>query len=377
MSRSFSWRLFFLTSLLAGVALGVVLSSFLVRSVPALRPETTAQERAPAPRTGLDDDEKATIQLFRTASVSVAFITTSQEQVDFWTRNVFEAPVGSGSGFLWDDKGHVVTNYHVVQGASSAEVTIGETAYDGTLVGVAEDQDLAVLKVKAPREKLVPIRIGQSADLQVGQKVFAIGNPFGLDHTLTTGIVSALGRTITSVTSRPIDGVIQTDAAINPGNSGGPLLDSSGRLIGVNTAIYSPSGASAGIGFAVPVDIVQRVVPELIAHGKVIRPRMGIRINSATNAYVARRLGIEGVMLWEVDKGSPAAAAGLRGTKLGRGGRIAQLGDIIQEIDGKKVKNADEYLGRLGVYRPGDVVTLSILRDEKPLKVKVKLEAAE
>jgi S1-C subfamily serine protease len=378
MSRSLPWRLLFLGSLLAGVALGVVVSSFLVRGVPSLRPEATAQERAPAPRTGLDEDEKATIQLFRTASASVAFITTSQEQVDFWTRNVFEVPAGSGSGFLWDELGHVVTNYHVVQGASSAEVTLGETAYDATLVGIAEDQDLAVLKVKAPPEKLRPILVGTSGDLQVGQKVFAIGNPFGLDHTLTTGIVSALGRTITSVTNRPIDGVIQTDAAINPGNSGGPLLDSSGRLIGVNTAIYSPSGASAGIGFAVPVDIVRRVVPELIAHGKVIRPRMGVRINSATSSYLSRRLGIEGVLLSDVDGGSPAAVAGLRGTKFGRGGRVTQLGDIIQEIDGKRIRNVDEYLGRLGACRPGDVVTLSILRDgDKPMKVKVKLEAAE
>src|SRR5262249_42626336 len=176
-----------------------------------------------------------------------------------------EVPQGTGSGFIWDDQGHVVTNYHVVQGASSADITLGDTSYDATSVGVAPDQDLAVLKIRAPRANLVPIKVGTSADVQVGQKVFAIGNPFGLDHTLTTGIVSALGRTIQSVTNRPIDGVIQTDAAINPGNSGGPLLDSHGRLIGINTAIYSPSGVSAGIRLAVPRGRRNPLVTEPIA----------------------------------------------------------------------------------------------------------------
>ncbi len=196
--------------------------------------------------------------------------------MDFWTRSVTEIPAGTGSGFVWDDRGHVVTNFHVVQDADSAKVTLGQDDYPARVVGCTRDQDLAVLQIEAPREKLVPIKVGTSAGLLVGQKVYAIGNPFGLDYTLTNGIVSALGRTIQSVGNVSIFDVIQTDAAINPGNSGGPLLDSSGRLIGVNTAIYSPSGASAGIGFAVPVDTVNRIVPELIAHGKVVRPVLGV-----------------------------------------------------------------------------------------------------
>ena len=240
----------------------------------------------------------------------------------------------------------------------------------------APDHDLAVLRIQAPRGKLAPLKIGTSRDIQVGQKVFAIGNPFGLDHTLTTGIVSALGRTIRSATNRPIDGVIQTDAAINPGNSGGPLLDSAGRLIGVNTAIYSPSGANAGIGFAVPVDRVNRIVPQLIAHGRVSRPVLGVGINDRLSDVVTSRLRVEGVLIAEVYEGSGAAAAGLRGTRVGREGGIVP-GDIIQEVEGKKVRDQDELMGRLGSYRPGETVTLTILRDERPIKVRVTLQAAE
>jgi S1-C subfamily serine protease len=334
-----------------------------------------AEQRAVAPRGPLDPDERSTIALFRAAAASVAYITTQAQRFDFFTRNVFEVPQGTGSGFVWDEEGHIVTNFHVVQDAASAEVTLGETAYPATLMGTAADNDLAVLRVKAPREKLVPIKIGSSADIQVGQKVLAIGNPFGLDHTLTTGIVSALGRTINSVTNRPIDGAIQTDAAINPGNSGGPLLDSSGRLIGVNTAIYSPSGASAGVGFAIPVDTVNRIVPQLIAHGRVLRPYMGVTLDDRLSAVVTRRLGVEGVLLRDVDAGSPAAAAGLKGSRLGRGSVVP--GDIVQEIEGRKVRTSDELLGRLGNYKPGDLVTLLIMRDGQPLKVTVRLRAAD
>jgi S1-C subfamily serine protease len=323
----------------------------------------------------LASDERATIDLFHKASASVVYITTRTQQIDLWTRNVFEVPQGTGSGFVWDERGHVVTNFHVVQGADAADVTLGEEAYEASLVGTAPDQDLAVLKIQAPRAKLAPIKVGTSADIEVGQKVFAIGNPFGLDHTLTTGIVSALGRTIQSVTNRPIDGAIQTDAAINPGNSGGPLLDSSGRLIGVNTAIYSPSGASAGIGFAVPVDTVNRVVTELIAYGKVVRPRLGVGLDDRISAIVTRRLGVKGVMLIEVDEGSPAARAGLRPTRRGRGTLIP--GDIVQEIDGKPVASSDELLGRLGNYRPGDAVSLTIWRDGQVRSVRATLGAAE
>jgi S1-C subfamily serine protease len=315
------------------------------------------------------------IGLFHKASVSVAYITTQARQMDLWSRNVFEVPQGTGSGFVWDEQGHVVTNFHVVQGADTAEIALGDEAYEASFVGGAPDHDLAVLKIKAPRDKLFPIKIGTSADIEVGQKVFAIGNPFGLDHTLTTGIVSALGRTIQSVTNRPIDEMIQTDAAINPSNSGDPLLNSAGRLVGVNTAIYSPSGASAGIGFAVPVDTVNRVVSELIAYGKVLRPRLGVGLDDRISTLVTRRLGIKGILLFEVYPGSPAARAGLRETKRGRGSVVP--GDILQEIDGKPVNTSDDFLGRLGHYRPGDTVELTIWRDGTARRVKVVLEAAE
>jgi S1-C subfamily serine protease len=363
-----------LPGLLIGVVFGVLIAAGVIRARAPQAGGGRAAPREVAPRGELHADEKATIALFRRAAGSVAYITTRAQQYDFWSRNVFEVPQGTGSAFVWDDQGHIVTNFHVVQNADVAEVALGDETYEAELVGAAEDSDIAVLRIKAPPEKLVPLRIGTSADLEVGQKVFAIGNPFGLDHTLTTGIVSALGRTIQSVTNRPIDGVIQTDAAINPGNSGGPLLDSSGRVIGVNTAIYSPSGASAGIGFAVPVDAINRVVSELVAYGKVIRPRLGVGLDDRLSAAVTRRLGVKGGMLRDVDRGSPAERAGLRGTRRGRASVIP--GDIVQEIDGRAVTSADEFLGRLGNYRPGDRVTLTIWREGKALKVPATLEAA-
>jgi S1-C subfamily serine protease len=375
MSKRSPFRPWLLPSLLLGVGLGVLVSVGLIHAVTALRPAAVA-DRAVTPRSDLDADERSTIALFHKASKSVVFITTTTRRMDFWTRNVFEVPQGSGSGFVWDESGHIVTNYHVVQGAASAKVTLGETEYDADTVGIAPDQDLAVLQIRAARANLAPITIGTSADLQVGQKVFAIGNPFGLDHTLTTGIVSAIGRTIQSVTNRPIDGAIQTDAAINPGNSGGPLLDSAGRLIGVNTAIYSPSGASAGIGFAVPVDTVSRIVPELITNGKVVRPRLGVVLNDRYSELITGRLGVEGVLLIEVAARTPASTAGLRGTERSRDGSVVP-GDIIQEVEGKKVTTENELLGRLGNYRPGDTITLTIWREQQARKVRVTLGAAQ
>jgi len=368
-------RAFFLGSLFVGVLLGSLASVGLQRALaPAGGPGAPAEPRAVADRSNLDPDERRTIELFRTASASVVYITTQAQRIDFWTRNVFEVPQGTGSGFLWDDQGHVVTNFHVLQGATAAKVTLGEQEYEAAYVGGAADKDLAVLRISAPRAKLVPLRIGTSADLQVGQKVFAIGNPFGLDHTLTTGIVSALGRTIQSVANTPIDDAIQTDAAINPGNSGGPLLDSSGRLIGVNTAIYSPSGASAGIGFAVPVDTVNRIVPQLVAHGQVIRPRLGVEIDDRLSALVTRRLGVEGVMIRNVSEGSGAEAAGLHGTQLSGG--VVVPGDVIQEIEGKPVRTQNELLSRLSNYKAGDTVSLVVWREGKARKASVRLQSA-
>ena len=372
-------RLFFLASLAAGVVLGLFVSVGLQRALsPSPAPPEAAaidQARPAAERGDLDADEKHNIALFKEAQRSVAFITTQVERVDYWTRNVFEVPAGSGSGFVWDDRGHVVTNFHVVQDADSAKVTIGDAEYEATIVGYARDQDLAVLRVKAPGGRLAPLRVGTSANLSVGQKVYAIGNPFGLDFTLTTGIVSALGRTIQGVGGATIFDVIQTDAAINPGNSGGPLLDSSGRLIGVNTAIYSPSGASAGIGFAVPVDTVSRIVPQLIAHGRVQRPVLGVGLDPSLSSMVTRRLDVEGALIREVYQGTGAAEAGLRGTTA-RGGRIIP-GDIVQEIDGKVVKSTGDLQGRLTEYKPGDTVTLTVWSDGKTRKVRIRLQAPE
>jgi len=375
-------RLFFLASLALGVVLGLFVSIGLQRALspsprpPEAEPVPAGQSRVAAERPALEPEEIHTIALFKDAQRSVAFITTQVERVDYWTRNVFEVPAGSGSGFVWDDQGHVVTNFHVVQDADSAKVTLGDAEFEATIVGAARDQDLAVLRIKAPRERLAPIRVGTSADLQVGQKVYAIGNPFGLDFTLTTGIVSALGRTIQGVSGATIFDVIQTDAAINPGNSGGPLLDSGGRLIGVNTAIYSPSGASAGIGFAVPVDTVRRIVPELIAHGRVIRPALGVDLDERLSTYVTRRLGVEGVLIRGVARGGGAEEAGLEGTKVDRRGSVIP-GDVVQEIDGKPVKTVGDLLGRLGSYRPGDTVTLTVWKDGKTRKARLRLQAPE
>ena len=235
-----------------------------------------AVPRAITPRGELAQDEQATIDLFRNASPSVVYITPVALLRDRFSLNVFEIPRGTGSGFVWDDEGHVITNFHVIEGANTAKVTLADqTTWDARLAGTDPNKDLAILRINAPRDSLRPIEIGTSTGLQVGQKVFAIGNPFGLDQTLTTGVISALGREITVGTGRRIRGVIQTDAAINPGNSGGPLLDSAGRLIGVNTAIYSPSGSSAGIGFAVPVDTVNRIVSQLLRRGRAVRPATG------------------------------------------------------------------------------------------------------
>ncbi len=264
-------------------------------------------------RGDLADDEKNTIAVFREASPSVVYITTIELQRNLFTLNIYEIPKGTGSGFIWDKQGRIVTNFHVIADAGRIEVTLADhTTWKAALVGAAPDRDLAVLRISAPADKLRPIMVGESEDLLVGQKVFAIGNPFGLDQTLTTGVVSALGREIKSVTNRTIHNVIQTDAAINPGNSGGPLLDSAGRLIGVNTMIYSPSGASSGVGFAVPVHEVNRVVPQIIRHGKMVRPGLGISIAPES---VVQDLKLEGILIMNVVAGSSAEKAVLRTSK--------------------------------------------------------------
>ena len=325
----------------------------------------------PAP-VELGADERATMAVFERATKSVVFIANTAIQRDFWSFDILEIPQGSGSGFLWNKQGHIVTNFHVIYGANAIKVTLADrTEHQAKVVGADPDHDLAVLQIQAPDATLEPLAVGSSQDLRVGQKVLAIGNPFGLDHTLTTGVVSALGRTIKSMSNRTIEGVVQTDAAINPGNSGGPLLDSAGRLIGVNTQIISPSGAYAGIGFAVPVDTVNRIVPELIKHGKLIRPGLGV---SLVPDAMARRWGIKGLVIGKVSHGGAAERAGLKGARETASGRI-ELGDIVVAVDGKSVTTIDELMDVLEHHKVGDQVTLEILRGNRREKLAVTLQA--
>ncbi len=339
------------------------------------RTGNAGQRGAAAPRATSDgvlqDSELATIALFRDASPSVVFITTLSRQRIPFSRQTAEVPSGSGSGFIWDGQGHIVTNYHVIATASAARVTLADQSeWDAKVVGWAEEKDLAVLEIDAPAELLQPIPVGGSKGLQVGQMVLAIGNPFGLDHTLTTGVISALGREILSLDRKPIRDVIQTDAAINPGNSGGPLLDSSGRLIGVNTQIFSPSGASAGIGFAIPVDTVNWVVPDLIQYGEIRRPALGISGFSVTYLPRGAKERLRAVLVQEIIPGLGAAEARLRAQGAMRGD---QIGDLIVGIAGEKVENMDDLMLALEKYRDGDTVTVTVLRDDKPAEVPVRL----
>jgi len=328
--------------------------------------------RAVAPRGPLSAEERNTIGVFEAVSPSVVFITTVQHVRNLFSRNVLRVPQGTGSGFLWDEQGHVVTNFHVIQGAQEALVTLGDQrSFQAQLVGASPEHDLAVLKIDVPKDLPKPIPLGSSAELRVGQTVLAIGNPFGLDHTLTTGIVSALNRSVDNEQGGTIENVIQTDAAINPGNSGGPLIDSAGRLVGINAMIYSPSGAYAGIGFAVPVDTINRVVPRLIGYGRYVRPTLGI----SANDDVSRQLlddAAKGVLVLGVSPGSPAAQAGLRATEVTRAGR-ASIGDVIEAIDGKPVKDFAALVNMLDNHEFGDHVTLTVRRGSARVEVPIIL----
>jgi len=346
--------------------LPVVIALLLALAGPQAGARSEAQPRAVQPRGPLEAAEQNHVNVFKKASPSVVHITTLARQRDLFSMRVSEVPRGTGSGFIWDETGHIVTNAHVIEGASAARVTLADqTSFDAELVGVFLDRDLAVLRIKAPREKLPPIAMGTSRELQVGQQVYAIGNPFGLDQTLTTGIVSALNREIESMNQRSIRGAIQTDAAINPGNSGGPLLDSAGRLIGVNTQIYSPSGASAGIGFAIPVDEVNRVVPRLIKDGRFIRPAIGVTAGSAQLSQALRLP--KGVAVVGVGARSPAAEAGLQVFSRGRDGRILP-GDVITAINDEPIADLDDMLSLLERRQPGERVTLSLWNQGKTRK---------
>jgi S1-C subfamily serine protease len=318
------------------------------------------------------EDETNTMSVYDAAAPATVFV--SQRQVRRgWGTQALEVAAGSGTGFVWDDQGHIVTNFHVVDGGSSWAVTLhNQRTYDAVLVGGEPRRDIAVLKIEAPPEELVAIRRpGEKARLRVGQKTVAIGNPFGLDHTLTTGVISALGREVPGYGGVSIPDMIQTDASINPGNSGGPLLDSRGQLIGMNTMIFSQSGSSAGIGFAVPVEIIQRIVPQIIRTGSATQPGMGITI---LHDNIARRHGIQGVIVGEVRADGPAAKAGVRGIRLGsRGERL--LGDVIVEVEGRRVVDYDDLYNALDRHTPGDRVDITVSRGGDTETVSVVLVA--
>jgi len=352
-------------------ALVVVTAYHLLPVVRTTWLEPEAEPRVITARGDLAPSETATIELFKSARDGVVFITTAESVRDLWSRRVYRQERGSGSGFFWDDRGHVVTNNHVIEGASSATIRLADgRSLPARLVGRAPAYDLAVLRIEAS-DLPPPLPVGESETLEVGQGVLAIGNPFGLDWTLTTGIVSALDRELPAARGRAIRGLIQTDAAINPGNSGGPLLDSAGRLVGVNTAIFSPSGASAGIGFAVPVDTVNRVVPQLIERGRYAPPSTGVIYDARVNE-LARAQGIEGVLVLGIEPGSPAADAELVPARLTEGGRIVP-GDIVVSVAGRPVESIGDYLEVLDGYDAGDRVVLGLRRGRDEREVEIAL----
>jgi len=359
--------------LLLVLACGLVWWFWPARAGSGLDPN--AQPRPVTARGTLSESEQQNIDVYERVSPSVVHVINLSDNGGALSLNAQEVPQGSGTGFVWDDEGHIVTNYHVVKGADAIQVTLSDqSSYPAKQVWVHPDMDMAVIWINAPKRNLHPVLVGSSHDLKVGQVTYAIGDPFGLDQTMTMGIVSALGREIKSATGLPIQGVIQTSAAINPGNSGGPLLDSSGRLVGMTTAILSPSGAFAGIGFAIPVDEINRIVPELISHGKIVRPRLGVQL---AEDQQTRRLGVdEGALIIKVVPDSPAAQANLRGTYLDRSGRL-HLGDVIVAIDGKSVSRKVDLYTILEKHKAGDSIKVTVSRNGKRVDVPVTLEVVE
>jgi S1-C subfamily serine protease len=361
-------------ALLVSAALLAITFYTAPRWSPYLQSAEAAAPRATTERGQLTGEEQHNIDIFERWKGSVVYIATSDRVMDYWTRNVTSVPRGTGSGFIWDTAGHVVTHVHVIAGAAAANVKLADGRdYEAVLVGASLAHDIAVLQIRVPKNQPPPVAVGTSHDLRVGQKVFAIGNPFGLDWTLTTGIVSALDRSLEGDGGSVIRHLIQTDAAINPGNSGGPLLDSAGRLIGVNTAIYSPSGASAGVGFAVPVDTVNRVVPQLIANGRYAPPSLGIEVDDLLSRAVAREFGVDGVAVLRASK---TASASLRGARLGARNTIIP-GDVILAVDGKQVGTAAQLAATLDDYKVGDPVMLTVWREGKQLQVAAVLQSGD
>jgi len=366
--------------------LSLLLSVPLVACEQAEQPQPVHQAQAlplpaetapPAPATSIgtlspgarSEYEQNSVEVFRALAPSVVFVTQKQLRRDSWSRRAAEVKAGSGTGFVWDKSGHIVTNYHVINNGSSFEVTLYDgTTLPATFVGGDRSKDLAVLKIDT-RKTLKPISVpAANATVDVGQKAIAIGNPFGFDHTLTVGVISATGRAMPGFGGIEIRDMLQTDAAINPGNSGGPLLDSRGQLIGVNTMISSKSGSSAGVGFAVPVSAVRRSVPDIIRYGEVKRAGLGI---SLVDDKLARANGVEGIVIAKVQRGTPAAKAGLRGLQERRGEVF--LGDVITAVDKYSVQDFDQLHNALARFQVGDEVALTILRDDKPQQVRLKL----
>jgi S1-C subfamily serine protease len=326
----------------------------------------------PLPAGARIEDERNTIGVFRNVAQSTVFVTQTRVVEDYLAGTLQEVPAGSGSGFVWDDKGTIVTNFHVVEGARSVTVTFhDQQTFEAKVVGLEPRKDIAVLRVEAPAKLLVPVRVAKAEQLEVGQKAIAIGNPFGLDHTLTTGVISALGRQVQGAGGVSIRDMIQTDAAINPGNSGGPLLDSSGQLIGMNTMIYSKTGASAGIGFAVPISTISRIVPQIIKSGHAEQVGIGIGVDPLQK--LERRLGLEGVIVLHVPDGGPAATAGLKG--LTRTHRGIALGDVIVGVDAVRVVHFDDLYTVLDQHKPDDTVKLTVMRDNAQVAITAKLAA--
>lgn len=349
----------------AALVLGVSVV-FLARPYIDYQLYAATSPRTIEPRGDLAEFERTTIALFERVSPSVVQVVGRGAEAATTTRGE-DGAVQTGTGFVWDQAGHVVTNDHVVEGATALAVRLASgEAVRAQIVGVAPNYDLAVIRLSGVRNMPPPIAVGSSADLKVGQTAFAIGNPFGLDQSLTTGIISALKRRLPTGGGREISNVIQTDAAINPGNSGGPLLDSAGRLIGVNTAIYSPSGSNAGIGFAIPVDVVNRIVPELIRNGRVPTPGIGI---VAASEAVATRLGVEGVVIVRTAPGSPAEKAGLRGVNPSTG----TLGDVIVEANGKPVRRLADLTDQIEQVGVGKPIALTISRGGSRTSVTVEI----
>lgn len=322
----------------------------------------------------ITEEEKQNISIFENVKDSVVFISIHQEVVDHWRMSTIDVPQGAGSGFVWNRDGYIVTNYHVIMNANKAVVTLKNgSKYNAALVGAAPDYDIAVLKIAPVKHLLKPVDLGTSKDLKVGQTVYALGNPFGLDWTMTKGIISALERSMYASNGTTIQHMIQTDASINPGNSGGPLLNSQGRVIGVNNMILSPSGANAGIGFSIPIDTVKRVVNSIIKKGSYIRPAIGISVSSSMNELYKETSGKSGVVVVDVLPNTSAAKSKLRSTYSDHRGHIT-FGDVIVSLNDKSVESLEDLFGLLDEYESGDTVTLEVIRENKTQKVDIELQ---